>query len=296
VNQNQSKDALIAEILTLSQPLDARLKAKIDLLIEHCRTNCSEREELLQKRIDEEIKKREEREKILQSQAKMAAMGEMMDAVAHQWKQPLNALSMYSDLLRMDFRAGEVTETYIDQFVDDLQHQIMHMVTTLSEFRTFFRPDKSMQPFGVKRCVQSVLMLVRDEMIHNNIEITVDSHQEIIINGIENEFKHLLLNLLSNAKDAFAQNRLFESRQIRIRFYHTDANTFVEVEDTAGGIDTSIVNDIFKPNFTTKGEGKGTGIGLYMSTQIAQKLQGTLAVSNTSKGALFRLSVPTCTP
>lgn len=288
------QDALIAEILTLSESLDAPLKARINLLIEHFRTNCSERELQLQKRVDEEVKKREEREKVLQSQAKMAAMGEMMDAVAHQWKQPLNALSMYSDLLKMDFAAGEVTETYIDQFVDDLQDQITHMVSTLSEFRTFFRPDKSMQPFGIKRCMQSVLVLVNDEMLHNNITINVESVQEIIINGIENEFKHLLLNLLSNAKDALLE-RNSSARMIFVRFYTNGQKTCIEVEDTAGGVDKNVINDIFKPNFTTKGLEKGTGIGLYMSTQIAQKLHGALSVSNTENGALFRLEVPAFT-
>ena len=289
MNNEQTQEHLIKEISALSHSVDSVLKAKLDQLIAHC----SERAKLLQQRVDEEINKREEREKSLQSQAKLAAMGEMMDAVAHQWKQPLNALSMYSDLLKMDFAAGEVTEVYVEQFVNDLQDQILHMVSTLSEFRTFFRPDKSIQPFGIKRCIQSVLILVNDEMLHNTITIKIESTQEIIINGIENEFKHLLLNLLSNAKDAIMERNATE-RVIYVRFYTKEDKTAIEVEDTAGGIDEVIIHDIFKPNFTTKDEEKGTGIGLYMSTQIAQKLQGTLCVFNTPNGALFRLEVPAC--
>ena len=184
-----------------------------------------------------------------------------------------------------------MTQNYIEKFVDNIQEQITHMVSTLSEFRTFFRPDKEPEPFGLKRCIQSVLLLIRDEMLRNNIDVVVDSKCEIIIEGIENEFKHLLLNLLSNARDAFVE-RQTEERRIFIRFYKRDRQIFVEVEDTAGGIPEAILGDIFKPNFTTKGEGKGTGIGLYMSTQIAQKMHGTLSVENVENGALFRLKLP----
>ena len=287
----QHTQTLIEDILALSQKCENGLYEKIELLIACYQAEGSAREQLLEQRVIEEINKRLEREKVLQSQAKMAAMGEMMDAVAHQWKQPLNALSMYSDLLRMDFEAGEVTRDYIDKFVEDIQEQIAHMVSTLSEFRTFFRPDKEPEPFGLKRCTQSVMLLIHDEMLRNNISVTVENKRETIINGIENEFKHLLLNLLSNAKDAFLERNVAE-RRIFIRFYKRDTYIFIEVEDTAGGIPETIMGDIFKPNFTTKEGEKGTGIGLYMSMQIAQKMHGSLTVANGEKGARFTLKLP----
>ena len=282
---------LIDDILALSKQCDNGLREKIELLIESYTTEGSAREHLLESRVIEEINKRLEREKVLQNQAKMAAMGEMMDAVAHQWKQPLNALSMYGDLLKMDFEAGDVTLEYVEKFVEDIQEQITHMVSTLSEFRTFFRPDKESGPFGLKRCTQSVLLLVHDEMLRNNIAVTVEEGREIIVTGIENEFKHLLLNLLANAKDAFIE-RESQAREILIRFYKKGEHIYIEVEDSAGGIDPELLDEIFKPNFTTKRDDKGTGIGLYMSTQIAQKMQGSLTVENAASGALFRLELP----
>jgi C4-dicarboxylate-specific signal transduction histidine kinase len=288
---SHKEPSLIDDILLLSQQCESGLREKIELLIASYHKEGSEREQLLEQRVIEEIDKRREREKVLQSQAKMAAMGEMMDAVAHQWKQPLNALSMYGDLLKMDFESSEVTQEYIDKFVDDIQTQIMHMVTTLSEFRTFFRPDKKPEPFGLKRCTQSVLLLIHDEMLRNDITVMIENEREIIIEGIENEFKHLLLNLLSNAKDAIAENNP-DKREIHIRFTKNDKHILVEVQDTAGGIPGDIIKDIFKPNFTTKSEGKGTGIGLYMSTQIAQKMHGDLSVKNTNAGARFTLKLP----
>ena len=247
--------------------------------------------ESLEERVETETKARIEKERMLEQQAKMAAMGEMMDAVAHQWKQPLNALMMLSDLLKSDFRDGNVDQPYIDDMTHTFEQQIEHMVNTLNEFRTFFRPDKAPEPFGLKRCIQSVLLLVKDEFMKHGITIETQSEKEIIINGIENEFKHLILNIINNAKDAFME-RNRKDRRIIIRFGNDGLRNVIEIEDNAGGIPEDVIGDIFKPNVTTKAEGKGTGIGLYMSTQIAQKLGGNLQVRNTGQGALFTLALP----
>ena len=112
------------------------------------------------KLVKEETAAHLKQEKMLQQQAKMAAMGEMMDAVAHQWKQPLNALSMFGQLLQMDYEEGIVDKTYVDNMVKDADEQIEHMISTLTEFRTFFRPDKEPEPFGLKRCIQTVMLLI----------------------------------------------------------------------------------------------------------------------------------------
>ncbi|MDX1296139.1 MAG: HAMP domain-containing sensor histidine kinase, partial [Sulfurimonadaceae bacterium] len=218
--------------------------------------------ENLEERVVQESNARIEKEKMLEQQAKMAAMGEMMDAVAHQWKQPLNALMMLSDLLKSDFQDGLVDQAYIDDMTQTTEQQIDHMVNTLNEFRTFFRPDKEPEPFGLKRCIQSVMFLVNDEFMKHSITIDVESEQEIIVNGIENEFKHLILNIINNAKDAFIE-RERKQRAITIRFCNRDDKIVLEIEDNAGGIPEEVISDIFKPTVTTKAEGKGTGIGLY---------------------------------
>ena len=244
----------------------------------------------LEKRIDDEVQMREANHKLYEQQAKMAAMGEMMDAVAHQWKQPLNALSMMTDMLQGDFQSGSVTQEYIDELTTDARGQIEHMVTTLNEFRNFFRPKSEKESFGIKRCIQSVLVLVNDEFMKNSINIHVQSTKEVLLYGIENEFKHLVLNIINNAKDAFNE-RDVKNRDIFITFYQEDNHINIEIEDNAGGIPESVIHDIFKPEITTKEKDKGTGIGLYMSMQIAQKLGGSLSVVNTEKGALFQLEI-----
>ncbi|MDH4944498.1 HAMP domain-containing sensor histidine kinase [Sulfurimonas sp. C5] len=245
----------------------------------------------LEQRIKTEVQKSKTYHKRYEQQAKMAAMGEMMDAVAHQWKQPLNALSMMGDLLVSDYESGDLTLESLKEMREDMQAQIDHMVTTLSEFRNFFRPKEKNETFGIKRSSQSVTLLVKDEFLKNNINIKILPDYELLIYGNENEFKHLVLNIINNAKDAFNERNV-ENREITIDFMKDDKCTYLEIKDNAGGIPEKIIRDIFKPEVTTKPEGKGTGIGLYMSTQIAQKLGGVLSVRNGDNGAIFQLKIP----
>jgi len=245
----------------------------------------------LERRIKKEVELSQANYKRFEQQAKMAAMGEMMDAVAHQWKQPLNALSMMADMMSDDYKNGLITQEYVDELIEVTQTQIEHMVNTLSEFRNFYRPRQTKENFGVKRSMQSVMVLVNDEFLQNNIQVHLENDKEILLFGNENEFKHLILNIINNAKDAFNDNDIQE-RHINIRFYQQDAFNYIDIEDSAGGVPASIIKDIFKPEVTSKAEGKGTGIGLYMSMQIAQKMGGTLSVKNVNNGACFSLKVP----
>jgi len=227
---------------------------------------------------------------MLRQQSKMAAMGEMMDAVAHQWKQPLNSLSMMNDMLLDDFKNGIVDEAYISEVTELTHMQIEHMINTLNEFRTFFRPAKDSQDFSVKECLESVQVLMKDELLKNTIHVTLDIQEDLILHGQINEFKHLFLNLISNTIDAFNE-RETQNRMISIRTYKDDLHGIIEFEDNAGGIPQSVISSIFKPNVTTKAEGKGTGIGLYMSSQIVQKHSGTISVKNHNDGAMFTIAL-----
>ena len=240
----------------------------------------------LEEKVEREIKKRKEKEKMLLQQSKLAAMGEMMDAVAHQWKQPINVINMQVDMLGYDYEDGRVDEAYIKEYQDMAFSQVQHMIDTLNEFRSFFRPNKQSEEFDVKKMIEKVLLLIKDELIKNNINVVVNSDQNFKILGVENEFKHLILNILNNAKDAF-NDKGIKQRDITIDILQDDRSRRIEISDTAGGIEQNIIKDIFKANVTTKEEGKGTGIGLYMSSQIATKHNGTLSVENIDAGAKF---------
>ena len=245
----------------------------------------------LEERVEQEMAKRLQQEKMLEQQSKMAAMGEMMDAVAHQWNQPLNALSMIIEMLQSDFKEGSVDQAYIDERCELAAGQIEHMVLTLQTFRTFFRPGKQPAPFALKACIDAVLLLVKDEFTKHRITVRQSGTEGIALFGNENEFKHMVLNIINNAKDAFIEREI-DRRDIVIRCKKEGDETVVEIADNAGGIPAQIIDTVFKPNVTTKPEGKGTGIGLYMSSQIVEKMGGTLGVGNTGDGARFTVRLP----
>ena len=231
----------------------------------------------------------EKKDKIIEQQSRLAAMGKMIDAVAHQWKQPLNAISMMIDMLQDDFKNDDVNNEYINDLDESVHLQIDHMVNTLNEFRNFLRPSTKNEDFYINTVVQNIQILMKDELITQNIHFHLQIDQTIQIFGNKNEFKHLFINLINNSIDAFNEHSIL-GRNIYIRCFIKDKQIMIEVEDNAGGIPKNIINHVFKPNVTTKPEGKGTGIGLYMTSQIVTKNNGTITVSNTQKGALFTIS------
>ena len=241
--------------------------------------------------LEQEFELRISNERILAQQAKHAAMGEMMDAVAHQWKQPLNAITMLTDLLLIEFKNGEVDEAYLRNYKKILWEQIDHLLNTLAEFRSFFRPDKEKKIFNIRHSIDSVLILVKDEFMKEMINFKIEGDERLELYGIENEFKHIILNIINNAKDAFKDQEI-KSRLITFRSYQNNHNNILEIYDNAGGIPPSVIDTLFKPNVTTKAEGKGTGIGLYMAAQIAEKMDATLTAINTDQGACFTFTAP----
>ncbi len=247
----------------------------------------------LEKRVQEEMANVSEKENLLKEQSRLASMGEMIDAIAHQWKQPLNAISMAADMIRCEQQENEELSPRCleaNEMSDVIHHQIEHMTTTMSEFRSFFRPNKEKEDFSLEKCIDSVMVLLKDEIMKNNIHIQRNQQKDIHIHGHENEFKHLLLNLINNAKDAFNDNKI-QKRIIAIGYTETEKHIIIQVVDNAGGIPADIIDNIFHPNVTSKGNKEGTGIGLYMSSQIAQKHQGQLSAQNTKDGARFTITL-----
>ena len=231
------------------------------------------------------------KDKIIEQQSRLAAMGEMIDAVAHQWKQPLNAISMLIDMLKSDFDTGDVDKEYIDELEETTHLQINHMVTTLNEFRNFLRPTTKNELFFIHSMLANVLVLMKDELISQNIHFNTQLDHTVSIFGNKNEFKHLILNLINNSIDAFNEKKI-HTRKIFINAYTEGKYVYMELEDNAGGIPDDVIQDVFKANVTTKEEGKGTGIGLYMSEQIVKKNNGSINVHNSKKGAFFTIILP----
>jgi len=242
----------------------------------------------LERKVEEEIRKRKQQEELLFEQSRLAAIAEMMDAVAHQWTQPLNLLSMYTYTLQIQAeKTGHVSTGEIKLFKENFTMQIEHMTETLNNFRSFFRPIQEKQTFTVSEVIQSVLDLLQDDLLKHHITVHVNRDEDFELTGNPNEFKHILINMFSNAKYAFNERQTVE-RMIDINILGHENK--LEIIDNAGGIPESVLDDIFKMNVTSKNH-EGTGIGLYMSQQIAQKHQGILTAENTRNGAKFTFTL-----
>ncbi|WP_294960634.1 HAMP domain-containing sensor histidine kinase [Sulfurimonas sp.] len=293
---NKITQILLKEIVNLSKKSDQKLAEKIQTVLDFYVNEQKENQKIIKqneyflKQWDKKNiiahEKDAQKDEMLEQQSRLASMGQMIDAIAHQWKQPLNSISMMSDMLKEDFDNNIVDSTYIKDLDETMHMQVDHMVSTLHEFRTFFRPSVKNEEFTVLNAMQSVQILMKDELILQNILLDIEIDELIKIFGNKNEFKHLLINLINNSIDAF-NDKDISHRKIDIRCYEESNNIYIEVEDNAGGINNEVIQDIFKANVTTKPEGKGTGIGLYMSEQLVKKNNGTINVFNTDKGAFF---------
>ena len=224
-------------------------------------------------------------ERLLMQQSRLAAIGEMMDVIAHQWMQPISTINSQIALLGIDVQLKKIDEAYVKKLQTKFKKQIQHMTETLQEFRNFFRPSKNSVDFDARSMVANALHLVHDEFYNENICIKLQEQGSFFLHGIENEFIHMMLNIFNNAKDAFNERKITQKR-LTISFRESEQGKIIEIVDNAGGIPEEIMDDIFKMNVTSKGE-KGTGVGLYISSLIAQKHNGTLRAENSTSGAKF---------
>ena len=234
-------------------------------------------------------KKNKQKEQILAKQSKLAALGEMMDAIAHQWKQPLSTIGVSVQNLSMKVLLDEkVTDQMIQDVSDETQKQIVHLVSTIDEFREFFRPNQKLSIINVKSMIKSTLTLMNSELISNKIKYEIIGDDNIEISCIENEFKHVFINLINNAKDAFNENNI-KDRKLVFEILKDNGKILLKVSDNAGGIPKENINNIFTSNFTTKKD--GTGIGLYLTKQIIEKFDATIDVQNINYGTCFTITI-----
>jgi signal transduction histidine kinase len=241
----------------------------------------------LEEKVRVSVEKVIQSQKIMLYQSKLASMGEMIDAIAHQWKQPISILKMKIDMLKYDMEDNQIDKEYIKVYKRTSQEQLNHMVNTLDEFRGFLRPDKEVESLEIKKEIDSVLHLLKDDIISHCIEVEVICTDALKIDAIKNEFKHVLINLINNAKDAFVEKEI-KNKRITIQVEQDEEEIIIQINDNAGGIPKGVIENIFDANFTTKGK-EGTGIGLYLSKLIIEKFGGKISVKNILDGASFEM-------
>ena len=238
----------------------------------------------LEIKIKKAIEENRKKDQIMFQQSKFAAMGEMIGAIAHQWRQPLNALAINIQLLLDDYEDKKINEKYLEKFEEEQMKTISFMSKTIDDFRNFFAQDKEKEAFVIKDAIKEVIELFDKQLKNHNITISLKGDDSKIL-GYKNEFKQVILNIINNAKEAMIENNI-ENGEIEINV----KNNTITIKDNAGGIPKEIQDKIFDPYFTTKEN--GTGIGLYMAKIIIQEhLKGNINFEVKDNHTIFTINL-----
>ncbi len=239
---------------------------------------------VLEEKVRVQVEDIRRKDQMLLHQSKMASMGEMIGAIAHQWRQPLNVLNINIQNLDDDFEDGLIDRDFIDRFIRENSEIIHFMSKTIDDFRNFYRIDKLKECFFVRETIETTTSIQKAQLRHHNIRFAITG-EDFCITGYRREFQQVILNLVNNAADAIRRCGRKDG-MIEIVLDHER----VIVKDNGGGVEADVMERIFEPYFTTKAQGEGTGIGLYMSKVIIEKnMGGKLEVENIDGGAAFTI-------
>lgn len=251
----------------------------------------------LDKKIHEEVAKSKKQEALLIHQSRSAAMGEMIGAIAHQWRQPLNALGLVQQNLELRYRMGKLDPEFMVTNLEKSERLIKKMSSTIDDFRNFFKPNKNIQPFNIKNVLIATTELLDAQLKNHMIALTINCQDDMNIVGLEGEFSQVILNLINNSKDTLVERKIIDPEIIISAKKLINDDFKVIIKDNAGGIPDAIFDKIYDPYFTTKEEGKGTGIGLYMSKIIIENnMGGSLHAFNDKEGANFVIHLKSQSP
>ena len=248
----------------------------------------------LEQRVKDELDKNREKEKQLILQSRLAQMGEMISMIAHQWRQPLSAISATSVSLRLKAELGRADREIVIKLSGDIAKYSEHLSSTIDDFRNFFKPNKESEIATYNELIKSVLGIINSSLISKNIKLIQELESKNEFNTYSNELKQVILNLVKNAEDVLIENSI-ENPYIKIKTYELKDEKLkyvLEISDNGGGISPDIIDKIFDPYFSTKLDKNGTGLGLYMSKIIIQEhCMGTLDVYNNKDGAIFKIKL-----
>ena len=232
-----------------------------------------------------------EKEEMVIQQSRMAAMGEMLGNIAHQWRQPFNVLGLMVQDLGLSYECGEFSKELLDANIGKVMEILLQLSQTIDDFSNFTSTGKEKSLFRVNQVIADTISLIEESFKNQRITIDVSTSNDPQINGYPHEYAQVLLNILMNARDAFLESGMDNAR-IAMRSWEENGRSEVTITDNAGGIKAEILGKIFEPYFTTKDLGKGTGVGLFMSKTIIEKnMGGCLSVSNRGDGAELRIEV-----
>lgn len=248
--------------------------------------------ESLHVEVQQQLEILREKDKQLQYQSRLAQMGEMIGHIAHQWRQPLAAISATTGFLSAKLMLDQFETKEFYEEIGRIEKYAAHLSQTINDFRNFFKLTKHKEKTTLESIVEETLGIVKPLLINKNITVlsSYECHKELLT--FRGELGHVVLNILKNAEDVLLENHV-ENPMIRIRTFCDKQSAHLAIEDNGGGIDEAIIEKIFEPYFSTKSYKEGTGVGLSMSKTIVEEhCEGKLDAINTDKGVCFTISLP----
>lgn len=246
-------------------------------------------QEELKSQVEEEVKKRTEQYEVMCHQSRLAAMGEMLDSIAHQWRQPLNGLGLIVQGLRHINNSKELNKNLLEEIEVEIMEKINYMSQTIDDFSDFFRISKKMEKFELLKNILDAIRLIDVQLKMNKIEVNVNIEEDIHILGFANEFRQVIMNMVHNSMMAII-NTNKKDGLITIEILENEKFITILINDNGGGIKIDNISKIFDPYFTTRE--KGSGIGLYMSKMIIEHhMKGKLKVKNHEEGTQFSIQL-----
>ena len=238
--------------------------------------------------LEKELKEKEE---LMLSQSKNAAMGEMISMIAHQWRQPITAISMNANNIMISVELDMLEKEEVRQIATNISEQTQFLSKTIDDFRNFFQKDKSIDEVYIKNIIDELSSIILASLKNSGVSFNVDFEEDLSINTYQRELLQVLLNIVKNAKEAFSED-FKGSKTINTTIKKEKEGILIIISDNAGGIDPKNLENIFDAYFTTKEEYNGTGLGLYMSKMIVEKhLKGKIEARNIDNGAQFKIYI-----
>lgn len=235
----------------------------------------------------------EEQQQRMLNQSKLAAMGEMIGNIAHQWKQPLSVITTISTSISLKQEMNILKESEIKESMEHITKSAHYLSNTIETFRNFLKDKKELKNVYFLECLNKVVSLISTTLYNNNIKLVnkIDDEKAFLY-LVSGELEEVMINIINNSKDAFLENKI-KDPIITVDLIKDEKFYIITLEDNAGGIPEEILPKIFDSYFTTKKDSEGTGLGLSMSYKIVtESLGGKFYAENTNHGAKFFIKLP----
>jgi C4-dicarboxylate-specific signal transduction histidine kinase len=280
------KGFLLGAVDYVTKPFNSiELKSRIKTHLE-----LNEYRKNLEQKIKNEIEKSKYKDEMIFHQSKLVSMGEMIQNIAHQWRQPLSQINSNVMLIEIALHyKSNVDKKEIQRQMDKIESLTKYMSNTINDFTNFFSKDKKKEKFSLYEAVMNAQVIIEGTLKHHQVAIELQIDKNISLNSYKNELQQVILVILNNAKDILLLKKI-KNPKIQIKTFNKNEKIILKICDNAGGIPENILYKIFEPYFSTKHKTQGTGLGLYISRMIVEdSLDGELFAQNEENGACFSI-------